>query len=264
MKFLKEDFMATNNEVGLLPNMSSQYHLTDDQIVEFRTNGHIALNKVADIHEVNVVRPIISEIVGSQEPFQRTNIREVTGLWRMDRTIERFVTSRRLARIVSQLMQVPAVHLFFDAALYKKPRDKHTQWHQDHSDWAFDTDNIITLWMPLVNLQLNMGTLTYFTGSHKLGRSTLKTAIQQNYAQTHYTSLEAGDAIFHNGWTWHSSTGNSSDVVREVLAIIFFPAGTKIRNHNDPYFFPGRQPGELAAGSGHPLLYSNQMEDNFG
>ena len=44
-----------------------------------------------------------------------------------------------------------------------------TPWHQDQYYWPLSTDQTITMWMPLVDVPSSVGTMTFASGSHRLG-----------------------------------------------------------------------------------------------
>ena len=44
-----------------------------------------------------------------------------------------------------------------------------TPWHQDQFYWPLDTDRTITMWMPLVDVPPEIGSMTFVSGSHRLG-----------------------------------------------------------------------------------------------
>jgi ectoine hydroxylase-related dioxygenase (phytanoyl-CoA dioxygenase family) len=76
------------------------------------------------------------------------------------------------------------------------------------------------------------------------------------------TALVAGDATFHSGRTLHSARPNLSATRREVMTVIYFADGARLRAPENPFqeadakvFVPGVQPGELAASELNPLLW---------
>jgi ectoine hydroxylase-related dioxygenase (phytanoyl-CoA dioxygenase family) len=115
---------------------------------------------------------------------------------------------------------VHGVRLYHDQALFKEPGGGYTPWHQDQNFWPLDTDRTITLWMPLVDVPAEVGTMSFASGSHKvpaLRGPVISDASQEAFAAaieelglpvaTH-GPLAAGDATFHAGWTVHSAPPN--------------------------------------------------------
>ena len=60
------------------------------------------------------------------------------------------------------------MRLYHDQGLFKEPGGGPTPWHQDGYYWPLDTDRTITLWMPLVDVPAEIGTMTFASGSHVL------------------------------------------------------------------------------------------------
>ncbi|MEJ7661127.1 MAG: phytanoyl-CoA dioxygenase family protein [Hymenobacter sp.] len=90
-------------------------------------------------------------------------------LWRADEGVRRFVLARRFARLAADLLGVENVRIYHDQALFKEPGGGPTPWHQDQYYWPVDTTNTITMWMPLVDIDVAMGMLTFASGSHRQG-----------------------------------------------------------------------------------------------
>ena len=197
-------------------------------------------------------------------------------LWPKDETTRHFVLARRFAKIAADLMGVDGIRIYHDQGLFKEAGGGITPWHQDHYYWPVDTNNTITMWMPLVDITADMGMLTFASGSHAKGYldslpiSDESEALFQNYVEDNgfkidrAAEMKAGDATFHNGWTLHSAPGNDSAVTREVMTIIYVADGcrvTKPGNDNQANdlaaWMPGLQPGDLVASELNPLVYAS-------
>jgi len=130
------------------------------------------------------------------------------------------------------------------------------------------------MWMPLVDVTPEMGSMSFVTGSHanKNFQSMAISDSSQEYFEKHIRetgvkpsnySLKAGDATFHAGWTLHAAHENKSRDRREVMAVIYYADGTTVLepdNHHRKVdmevFLPGAQPGEKAESPLNPLIYS--------
>ena len=73
------------------------------------------------------------------------------------------------AGIAAELLGVSNVRIYHDQALYKEPGGGFTPWHQDQYYWPLDTNNTVTMWMPLIDIDESMGMLTFASGSHNAG-----------------------------------------------------------------------------------------------
>ena len=94
---------------------------------------------------------------------------QVMNLWERDEAVKRFTLARRMAKIAADLMGVNGVRIYHDQALFKEPGGGPTPWHQDQYYWPLDTDSTITMWMPLVDVPQEVGSMTFGSRSHELG-----------------------------------------------------------------------------------------------
>jgi ectoine hydroxylase-related dioxygenase (phytanoyl-CoA dioxygenase family) len=94
---------------------------------------------------------------------------QISNLWEESESVRRFVFARRFAKIAADLMGVSGGRIYHDQALFKEPGGGHTSWHQDQIYWPLDTSNTITMWMPLVDIPNEVGTMTFVSGSHHHG-----------------------------------------------------------------------------------------------
>jgi ectoine hydroxylase-related dioxygenase (phytanoyl-CoA dioxygenase family) len=275
--------MGMNQALNLsqLPDLQTEYPLNRRQIDSYQRDGHIFLRGVASKEEVAAYRPIITEVLKSVVESKDSQGRvddysslflQVTNVWRMSEALKRFVFARRFAKIAAELMGVDGVRLYHDQVLFKPPGGKQTPWHQDQYYWPLDTENTITMWMPLVDVPKEMGPMMFAAGSHKLGylgdRPISEDAHEyfasiigeKGFDSVNY-ELEAGDATFHSGLLLHSAHPNTTDQTREVITIIYYADGARIlepdnrnRKADMEAFHPGQKPGEVAASPLNPLL----------
>ena len=130
------------------------------------------------------------------------------------------------------------------------------------------------MWMPLVDVSAEVGTMTFAAGSHKLGYLGKFGISDESHAafdalveeqglelRTHGAAA-AGDATFHAGWTLHRAAANPTGNPRPVMTVIYFADGLRaaepdhgFRWHDLKTWLPGVQPGELAASPLNPRLY---------
>ncbi|MGB2868886.1 MAG: phytanoyl-CoA dioxygenase family protein [Bacteroidota bacterium] len=265
------------------PDLSSEYHLTQEQCASYQRDGHIVLRGVATRDAVELVRPaivgVVDEVARSRDTQGRKDdygkmFTQVSNVWGKNDGAREFILAKRFAKIAADLMDVDGVRLYHDQALIKEPGGKPTPWHQDHYYWPLETENTITMWMPLIDVTPQMGTMSFATGSHKnksfkqlpiseTSQEYFERIIRDEKCPTPSYSLNAGDATFHSGWTLHSAHGNGSTQRREVITIIYYADGTRIMEPDNDHrkvdlevFHPGQKPGEVAACELNPLLFS--------
>ncbi len=153
-------------------------------------------------------------------------------LWTKDTSVRKFVLARRFARIAAELMGVKGVRLYHDQALFKEAGGGPTPWHQDQHYWPLATDKTITMWMPLTAVSVEMGPMTFASGSNRfgyLGKFPISDDSQARFEQliqeraltlTYGTAMAAGDATFHAGWMLHAAPENLTAQTREAMTIM--------------------------------------------
>jgi ectoine hydroxylase-related dioxygenase (phytanoyl-CoA dioxygenase family) len=272
------------SDLSHLPVMDGDYRLTSDQIAQYRRDGHILLREVASPAEAAAYEPAISAAVertmtemrplAERDTYGKAFL-QVMNLWVRDETVRRYVMARRFAKIAADLMGVKGVRIYHDQALYKEPGGGHTPWHQDEYYWPLDTDNTLTMWMPLVDIVAAMGTLIFASRSGERGylskipisdeseRHFQRYVEEQGFPLATNGDMAAGDASFHSGWVLHSAPGNSTEIMRKVMTIIYFADGAHVIEPDNPnrvrdlaQWLPGVKPGDLAASKLNPLVYS--------
>ena len=270
-------------DLSHLPQLDSDYRLTTDQIAQYRRDGHILLRGVASQSEAAAYEPSISAAVerymtemrplAERDTYGKAFL-QVMNLWVRDEAVRRYVMARRFAKIAADLMGVKGVRIYHDQALYKEPGGGHTPWHQDEFYWPLDTDDTLTMWMPLVDIVAAMGTLVFASrsGAHGyLGEIPIsdesehyfqRYVAEQGFPLATNGDMTAGDASFHSGWVLHSAPDNSTGTMRKVMTIIYFADGAHVTEPDNPnrvrdlaQWLPGMKPGDLAASKLNPLAY---------
>lgn len=267
-----------------LPTLDTDYPLNAEQVTAFQQNGHIMLPGVCSTPEISAYRPVLNAATAryrtENRPMEERDtygkaFLQIMNLWVRDEEVRRFTLARRFAKIAAELMQVDGARLYHDQALYKEAHGGHTPWHQDQYYWPLETQGIqaVTMWMPLVDVSIDMGALTFASGSQKdgvIGQLAISDTSEEVFAEyvaqkgypVHNEVMRAGDATFHAGWTLHCAPGNAGDTTREVMTIIYFADGIRILQPDNPNrqndlegWLPGLKPGDLAASELNPLVY---------
>jgi hypothetical protein len=269
--------------VATLPDLTAGYDVPVEQVTEFQRKGHILLRGVASFEEVAAYRrPILAarERFGA-EPTPLEN-RDTYGkaflkgmnLWSKDEGVRRFVLAGRFAKIAADLLGVDGVRIYHDQALLKEPGGGITPWHQDQHYWPLDTDNTITMWMPLADITPEMGAMRFASGSHLDGylgdipisdhseRQFEEYIQSRGYKIAPGVAMKAGDATFHYGWTLHGAPVNDTDRTREVMTVIWYADGARVtepdnfnRKRDLERWMPGLKPGDLAVSELNPLVF---------
>ena len=263
--------------------LSTMYPLSQDQVGQYQRDGHILLKDVASQEQLKAVRPLILGIIDEVAKAGETQGRisdyskmftQTTNVWRRNESVREFIFAARFAQLAANLMGVHGVRLYHDQALVKEPGGKPTPWHQDYYYWPLATEHTITMWMPLVDVTTEMGSMSFVQGSHvdsayeqlpisETSQQYFEGGIKSQKGKICSYSLKAGDATFHSGRALHAAHANASGRRREVIAVIYYADGTRIMEPDNQHrkvdlevFHPGQKPGELAASELNPLLFS--------
>ena len=269
--------------VSTLPDLTTSYAVPPEAVSAYARDGHVLLRGVATPGEATaygaVVREAVQQLGGDPRPLAERDtygraFLQVTNLWRHDQDVARFVLAARFAGIAAQLLGVDAVRLYHDQALFKEPAGGITPWHQDAMYWPLDGHRCLTMWMPLVAIDSDMGTLGFASGTNDIGP--LSDERISDASEAHFDMLLArghhplpapapqmapGDATFHGGWTVHRASPNTGARMREVMTVIWFADGLTVREPANPAqasdltsWLPGVRPGQPAASELNPRI----------
>lgn len=254
-----------------LPEIAGAYELAPESVESFRRDGHVKLDGVLDRETIAAYRPHIARAVHEgRAPNSGVNL----NLWTRDDAVRQFVLNPRLARVAADLLGVDAVRVFRDEPYFKTAGGAPTPWHQDAYFLPLDTDRILTIWIPLMDLEPAHAPMHYVSGSHRAGAlgfsapdeagmDRFETSMRARGLEiATYGRFAAGDVAVHAGWTLHSARTNTSAETREVLIIIYFADGARaIEPPPAPGvptladLLPGTRAGELANGELTPLVF---------
>jgi len=141
-------------------------------------------------------------------------------------------TLPNLLDIIEQLLG-PNILLYSVAYIIKEAHsESHVSWHQDLTYWGLDSDAQVSVWLALSDASEASGCMHMIPGSHTSGQQQHHTTQDKNNVllsgqtvtnldttNAVVTSLAAGQASLHHGWTLHSSKPNTSDDRRIGLNI---------------------------------------------
>jgi len=257
------------------------YLLTEEQIDSYRVNGYIRLENVVTSEEISYYRPLFLDVVQrlnnpsrphNERYFYGTALQHTINTWRRNKAISEFVLAKKYAQIAAQLMGVEKVRLNHDCVLFKEPGAKKTPWHIDQVPWSLETKHTITMWAPLVDVKVDMGTMIYFPGSHHwddIRQKPLKVLHKEvkdkGLQLVSCGDMKAGDVTFHSGWLLHGAGENRTHKTREVVTIVYYgdteeaivvaPEDDETRQSHMRRFFPGLKNGDRAISPLNPVLY---------
>jgi ectoine hydroxylase-related dioxygenase (phytanoyl-CoA dioxygenase family) len=263
-------------------SMTKPYELDESVVDRFRRDGHVVLRGVASRAEVEQYRPAIrrgatalrheTRPLAERDTYGRAFLQSCN-LWQVEAEVEQFVRAPRFGGLAAALLGVERVRIYHDQALFKEPGGGRTPWHQDEFYWPLDTEQTVTMWMPLHDVGPETGLMAFAAGSHRLGDLRGREISDRSEAEfaelvaarglpvSETPALAAGDATFHAGWTLHCAGANATGDVREAFTIIFFADGARLREPRNGYerfdaavWLPGVEVGELAASPINPVV----------
>ena len=268
------------------PGLSTEYPLTADHVRQYRENGHVHLGGICTKEEIARYRGVLKRVTAErfagankmsdrpEDDFSRVFM-QTFNLREEDERAARFIQSRRFGKIAADLMGVDAVRIYYDKAMFKEPESWITPWHQDGPHWPLYSDNVLTMWIPLVDAAFDMGPPRFASGTHQcevLGprgihhdsESYFGDYIRTNRIPVVEEEIPAGDATLHSHWVVHGARANTSGRVREALGITFYEDGLRIDDsacseENRPVIdanLGSRRPGQRADHPRNPVVFA--------
>jgi ectoine hydroxylase-related dioxygenase (phytanoyl-CoA dioxygenase family) len=263
-------------------DLDSHYRLTDQQIAFYRENEYIKLKQVLSAETFEYYRKAIwaktfelntnTKPMDERSTYDRAFI-QVINLWQHCDKVKEFVFGKTLARIAAELMQVSGVRLYHDQALFKESSGGFTPWHADQQYWPLATDKTITAWVPLQEVSLEMGPLSFAAGSQKNNNyrdlaisddSEIKIQQEMNQYPLECTPFDLGEISFHSGWMYHRAAKNETAQNRGVMTIIYMDENMRVKKpesdnqeHDRASFVPGIAVGEVAASPLNPVIFAS-------
>ena len=154
--------------------LDESYPLSQHHIDFYRTNGFIKLKNVLEADTLKHYGQLISQkVVENTQNVNALSDRDTYGkaflqifnLWREDKDIKKFIFSKRLAKIATQLMEVKGVRMYHDQALIPVKA------------LAFEEAVNVTLGLPIVRTSVDHGTALDIAWQGKADASSLKAAV---------------------------------------------------------------------------------------
>ena len=259
------------------PDIESEYRISPEHIARFRKDGYIKLKGVFSQETLDAYGREITRLVLEQSkdtrPLEERNtygkaFLQVINLWRHSDIVRQFVFGRRLARIVTDLLQTEGVRLYHDQALYKEAGGGYTPWHMDQFYWPMATDRVATAWIPLHAVPLEQGPLMFSVGSQRIrtghdleisdeSERTMNERLKISNLPVDETRFDLGEVSIHLGRTFHRAGPNTTGRPREVMTIIYMDRDMRLaapRNKHQSDNWNTRV-GDIIASPLNPILY---------
>lgn len=262
--------------------------LTKAQINQFQAQGFLILEKFLALDLVKQIDDRLDPLFATQLETgvypdewhgrpglsQPNATRQMSGLWRCDRTVASVSLSAEIARLNATLAGWSGGRLATDSCWIKPPGAPEVLFHRNNTSVAcFNPPIVVTCWIALAHATSAAGTLEVVPGSHQwqcVDRFRFLHAPQEDYrqplwnaaaeakiAQPEIRSIElpVGGCVFLHGGVWHGSGRNTtSDLTRRSFAVSTIPIDVSFQSGfcDQGYIF-----------SRYQAIGSNEVDESF-
>jgi ectoine hydroxylase-related dioxygenase (phytanoyl-CoA dioxygenase family) len=267
-----------------------QYHLTNDQIEFFHTNGYLAGIRLLNDEQIEALRKELAGLIDPNHPandlFYEFHTNESTdpskvlfhalGAWRIAPGFHDLLWNPTFLVPASQLVG-GAVRFWHDQLFCKPPHQGGVvAWHQDYSYWTRTRPLAhLSCWIGLDDSTRENGCVHYVPGSHKwellpiTGLANDMHAIESVLSEKQKSQfkpvpieLKQGECSFHHPLMIHGSHENRSNRPRRGAVINVFRDGVRSAS-SDPLLkgVPPIPAGERIDGQFFPLLFDDDSSN---
>jgi ectoine hydroxylase-related dioxygenase (phytanoyl-CoA dioxygenase family) len=249
-------------------------HLSD-LIDRYRRDGFVHAPGLLDQNEIDAYRIAVDEAVARRTAKDTRALAEKTPygqsflqcifLWEDSPAVRPLTFHPRIAALAARLLGTERVRLWHDQALYKEAGGRETEAHQDFAYWPVNEPDMVTAWIPLVDVDEENGCMGYVAGTQDAPREFVDIfrtpgagkAYAARHAEPRYIPAKRGDVVFHAARTVHMAMPNRSSTTRAVHTAVYFRDGcTRAKTGNDAAVDRnGTRPGEPIAGPATPIAW---------
>lgn len=225
-----------------------------EAIEAFRRDGYFHARSLLDPREIAAYRETVDRAVAfrtrndgrlleERTPFEQS-FTMCQYLWEDYPDVGRLTFHPKVAGMAAALIGAERIRLWHDQALYKEAGGRETEMHQDHPYWPIAEPDALTAWIPLVEIDEQMGCMGYIPGSHQGDVEFIDVfrspgaghAFETRQTRAaNYISCKPGDVIFHHARTVHAAKPNRSGETRRVHTAIYFRDGCTRANARPHY-----------------------------
>jgi hypothetical protein len=217
--------------------------VTDHEVDFFRENGWARLPRLVEPGRVRVLRDRALGYLRARPRERTTLVDRAFGQSRdiaeTDDAFHELAFDPAMGRCATRFLRgVGRVRIQVTNLLIKEPGDGGhgaTEFHQDFPWMPMDRSAMLTVWLALVDVPAEMGSLRFCNGSHRsgtLGRSFTRDGDDQLTQHPWLKELElsppldlkAGDATVHHSLTVHGAGANRVDTPRLSFTVTYFDA----------------------------------------
>jgi ectoine hydroxylase-related dioxygenase (phytanoyl-CoA dioxygenase family) len=219
--------------------------ISEEKLSFYEKNGFVQLEDVFTEKEMEELSLYLDDVMAIEGEYTKSVdkssefykiLNSKVNTWRDSAGMAKYSLSPRLAEIARQFSGSSGVRLFHDQAFWKMPGDsKPTPWHQDGTYFPIREPNVLTMWIPMDDVDTFNGCLSFIPESHKAGKLTnvdflhpidlleLTKDTGADLRRPVNVPLKRGSCTLHHGLTFHYAYANKSDKPRRVLTIVYMP-----------------------------------------
>jgi hypothetical protein len=209
----------------------------------YRKDGFVAVRGLVERGEIEALRPAVDEAVATRirndprpftarSPYEQA-FRQCISIWEDFPAVRPLTFHPKIAGFAARLLGVDKVRLWHDQALYKEPGGRETEAHQDHAYWPVAEPDLITAWIPLVDVDEESGCMGYVPGTQASPLEYVDIFLTPGaghaFAARHeapvFLPARVGDVIYHAARTVHMAKANRSPRTRAVHTVVYFRDG---------------------------------------
>jgi ectoine hydroxylase-related dioxygenase (phytanoyl-CoA dioxygenase family) len=227
-----------------MPSAAAVAGIDQAAIEAFRRDGFVHLESLLDPAEVAVFRQAVdfaverrkrndTRALAEKTPYEQSFI-QCQYLWEDFPDIRPLTFHPKVVAAAAALIGADAMRVWHDQALYKEAGGRETDAHQDHPYWPIAELKALTAWVPLVEIDHDIGCMGYVPGSHRGEAEYVNifsepgsgaALMEKQAAAPVYKPAKPGDVLFHHGLTVHLAKPNRSERTRCVYTCIYFADG---------------------------------------
>lgn len=244
-------------------------------VARYNADGFVHARGVLARAEVDVFLRAVGDAVAARtrndgrplaarSPYEQS-ARQCISIWEDFPEVRPVTFHPKIVALAAQLLETNTVRLWHDQALFKEAGGRETEAHQDYAYWPVAEPDLVTAWIPLVDVGEESGCMGYVPGTQASPREFVDIfrtpgagkAYESRHTPAVFVPARAGDVIFHAARTVHMAKANRSSHTRAVHTVVYFRDGcTRSDVGADlPADRNGTKPGEPIVGPATPIVW---------
>src|SRR5437870_4662749 len=250
----------------LKPTTDFQADVTDEQVVFFRENGFLSIERITTDEEVEWLRDIYDRLFrermgeekgeyfdlgGPRAHGGQEVLPQVLGPERKFPALRETIYFRNARKLAAKLLGAPESEVNGGGHMILKPAGygRETPWHQDEAYWdPTIIPHSLSVWLPLDPATVESGCMQFIPGSHKTevrrhrhidNDPTVHGLVtdEVDASQAVACPIPAGGATFHTCRTMHYAGPNKTDHPRRAYILVL---GAPALKRDKPADRPGQ------------------------